>query len=239
MRAITVSPGIAHSARLEEIPEPSPGDGAVLVRTWALGVCGTDREILAGVYGSAPPGEQRLVLGHESLGEVMAGAKAFGACPRRPRRRHRAPARSGAVPGLRRRASGTCAATGATPSAASRSGTASAPSASASSRNSPSRSTRIWAFWACCSSPPALSPRPGIIPSASAAARAPGSRGRLLVTGAGPIGLLAALMGMQRDLDVHVLDHNKDGPKPALVRDLGAHLSHRRGRASSGSHPTS
>jgi threonine dehydrogenase-like Zn-dependent dehydrogenase len=44
----------------------------------------------------------------------------------------------------------------------------------------------------------------------------------LLVTGAGPIGLLAALMGKQRGLDVHVLDHNKDGPKEAIVRDLGA-----------------
>src|SRR5262249_56216276 len=43
----------------------------------------------------------------------------------------------------------------------------------------------------------------------------------LLVTGAGPIGLLAALMGMQRGLDVHVLDHNKGGPKEAIVRDLG------------------
>ena len=43
----------------------------------------------------------------------------------------------------------------------------------------------------------------------------------LLITGAGPIGLLAALMGMQRDLDVHVLDHNKGGPKEAIVRDLG------------------
>jgi glucose 1-dehydrogenase len=44
----------------------------------------------------------------------------------------------------------------------------------------------------------------------------------LLVTGAGPIGLLAALMGKQRGLDVHVLDHNKGGPKEAIVRDLGA-----------------
>jgi threonine dehydrogenase-like Zn-dependent dehydrogenase len=43
----------------------------------------------------------------------------------------------------------------------------------------------------------------------------------LLVTGAGPIGLLAGLMGMQRGLDVHVLDHNKGGPKEAIVRDLG------------------
>ena len=36
-----------------------------------------------------------------------------------------------------------------------------------------------------------------------------GDRRSLLVTGAGPIGLLAALMGQQRGLDVHVLDHNK------------------------------
>jgi threonine dehydrogenase-like Zn-dependent dehydrogenase len=43
----------------------------------------------------------------------------------------------------------------------------------------------------------------------------------LLVTGAGPVGLLAALMGAQRGLEVHVLDRNSDGEKPALVRDLG------------------
>src|SRR4029079_8519822 len=45
---------------------------------------------------------------------------------------------------------------------------------------------------------------------------------RLLVTGAGPVGLLAALMGMQRNYEVYVLDGVRDGPKPALVRDLGA-----------------
>ena len=50
----------------------------------------------------------------------------------------------------------------------------------------------------------------------------------LLVTGAGPIGLLAALMGKQRGLDVHVLDHNKGGPKEAIVHDLGGDLSYRR-----------
>jgi threonine dehydrogenase-like Zn-dependent dehydrogenase len=43
-----------------------------------------------------------------------------------------------------------------------------------------------------------------------------------LVTGAGPIGLLAALLGVQRGLDVRVLDRVTDGPKPELVRDLGA-----------------
>jgi glucose 1-dehydrogenase len=46
---------------------------------------------------------------------------------------------------------------------------------------------------------------------------------RVLVTGAGPIGLLAALMGVQRGLEVHVLDRVTQGPKPRLVRDLGAH----------------
>jgi len=43
----------------------------------------------------------------------------------------------------------------------------------------------------------------------------------VLVTGAGPIGLLAALIGKQRGLDVHVYDHNESGPKPELVRALG------------------
>src|SRR5206468_1158974 len=46
--------------------------------------------------------------------------------------------------------------------------------------------------------------------------------GRALVTGAGPIGLLAALMAVQRGLKVDVLDRVTDGPKPGLVRDLGA-----------------
>jgi threonine dehydrogenase-like Zn-dependent dehydrogenase len=44
---------------------------------------------------------------------------------------------------------------------------------------------------------------------------------KLLVTGAGPIGLLAALMGVQRGLNLHVLDRNPGGTKEALVRDLG------------------
>jgi threonine dehydrogenase-like Zn-dependent dehydrogenase len=44
----------------------------------------------------------------------------------------------------------------------------------------------------------------------------------VLVTGAGPIGLLAALVGKQRGLDVHVLDRPESGLKPELVRALGA-----------------
>jgi threonine dehydrogenase-like Zn-dependent dehydrogenase len=44
----------------------------------------------------------------------------------------------------------------------------------------------------------------------------------VLITGAGPIGLLAALIGVQRELEVHLLDRNAKGPKPELARDLGA-----------------
>ena len=81
MRAITVSPGTACSARLEEVPEPAESEGPILVRTWALGVCGTDREILNGRYGFAPPGERRLILGHESLGAVESAPEGCGLVP--------------------------------------------------------------------------------------------------------------------------------------------------------------
>src|SRR5438270_559219 len=70
MRALTVLPGTADSLQLDDIPDPPPRDGRVLVRALALGICGTDREIVSGEYGTAPPGEKRLVLGHESLGRV-------------------------------------------------------------------------------------------------------------------------------------------------------------------------
>src|SRR3546814_5031603 len=70
MRALTVIPGQANSARLDEMPDPPEHDGSILVRTLAIGICGTDREIIAGKYGWAPPGEPRLVIGHESLGMV-------------------------------------------------------------------------------------------------------------------------------------------------------------------------
>jgi threonine dehydrogenase-like Zn-dependent dehydrogenase len=48
----------------------------------------------------------------------------------------------------------------------------------------------------------------------------------VLVTGAGPIGQLAALLGVQRGLDVHVLDRMETGTKPDLVHDLGAEYHH-------------
>jgi hypothetical protein len=71
MKAITVEPHKPGSARLEDVPEPDPRNGAVLVEAIAVGVCGTDVEIATGKYGWAPPGKTRLVLGHESLGRVL------------------------------------------------------------------------------------------------------------------------------------------------------------------------
>jgi threonine dehydrogenase-like Zn-dependent dehydrogenase len=54
------------------------------------------------------------------------------------------------------------------------------------------------------------------------ATRACSDHRRVLVTGAGPIGLLAALMGKQRGHEVHVLDRATEGNKPEVVSALGA-----------------
>jgi threonine dehydrogenase-like Zn-dependent dehydrogenase len=81
MRALTVLPGVAGSGDVTNIPEPDPSEGRVLVETLAIGVCGTDREILAGEYGEAPPGSERLVLGHESIGRVLEAPDGVGVEP--------------------------------------------------------------------------------------------------------------------------------------------------------------
>ena len=59
MRAITLIPGMPHSTQLDDIPEPPDSHGSMLVRTLALGICGTDREIVAGRYGEAPAASER------------------------------------------------------------------------------------------------------------------------------------------------------------------------------------
>ncbi len=71
MKAVTVQPGVAGSVRFEEVPEPDESTGSILVEAVAVGICGTDEEIATGAYGWAPPGRERLVLGHESLGRVL------------------------------------------------------------------------------------------------------------------------------------------------------------------------
>jgi len=70
VRAITVIPGQQGSVAITDAPEPPPGDGPVLVETQAIGICGTDLEIINGDYGWAPAGQERLIIGHESLGRV-------------------------------------------------------------------------------------------------------------------------------------------------------------------------
>ncbi|MBW3596430.1 MAG: alcohol dehydrogenase catalytic domain-containing protein [Planctomycetes bacterium] len=54
-----------------EAPEPrAPGPGEVLCRTFEVGVCGTDRDVLASGHPLLPPGEDHLILGHECLARV-------------------------------------------------------------------------------------------------------------------------------------------------------------------------
>jgi threonine dehydrogenase-like Zn-dependent dehydrogenase len=73
MQALTVEPGVAHSARVESVAEPA-GEG-VRVRVLEVGVCGTDREIAEGMFGTTEGG--RLVIGHEMLGVVDEDGHGF------------------------------------------------------------------------------------------------------------------------------------------------------------------
>ncbi len=70
MRALTFAPGEKGTLEVREVPDPAPGTGELLVQGLALGICGTDREPAAAVYGWPPPGKARMVIGHESLGRV-------------------------------------------------------------------------------------------------------------------------------------------------------------------------
>ena len=70
--AIAIHPGQANSLHLTEIPREEPGAGEVLIRVRQVGICGTDRELIHGSFGTAPAGEASLVLGHEMFGEIKA-----------------------------------------------------------------------------------------------------------------------------------------------------------------------
>jgi threonine dehydrogenase-like Zn-dependent dehydrogenase len=71
MKAISVFPD-KKEVRLIDHPEPvieSPSQ--VKLKILDVGICGTDKEIVAFQYGTPPAGSEYLVIGHESLGEVI------------------------------------------------------------------------------------------------------------------------------------------------------------------------
>jgi threonine dehydrogenase-like Zn-dependent dehydrogenase len=71
MRAVAMFP-TEKKIRLVDRPAPQlENDQQARVRMLEVGVCGTDHEIARFEYGAPPPGEQYLVMGHESLGEVV------------------------------------------------------------------------------------------------------------------------------------------------------------------------
>ena len=220
MRAITVGPGEPDSAALEEMPEPAPEEGAILVDGIALGICGTDVEIVRGDYGEAPEGSERLILGHESLGRVRE-----------------APGDSGFAPGdlvvgiVRRPDPVPCASCAAGEWDFCRNGEFTERGIKARHGYGSER-WRIEPDFAV-KLDPSLDVLGVLMEPTTVVAKAWEQIDRVLtrasigpehvlVTGAGPIGLLAALLAKQRGYDVHVLDRTTEGPKPQLVADLGA-----------------
>ncbi len=224
MRAITVAPGEQGSARLEEVPEPSEHEGDVLVDGLALGICGTDGEIVGGEYGWAPPGSDRLILGHESLGRVSDAPEGSGL------------GAGDLVVGIVRRPDPepcVCCARGEWDFC--RNGRYTERGIK-ERHGYGSERWRVEADFAVRLDA-GLETVGMLVEPASVVAKAweqierIGARAcfeprSVLVTGAGPIGLLAALLGVQRGLEVHVLDRAQRGLKPELVRALGATYHH-------------
>ena len=219
MKALTVTPGKAGSAGLTDVPEPPPADGPVLVETMAVGICGTDAEIVAGEYGQAPPGADRLILGHESLGRVLeapadSGLAAGDLVVSIVRRPDPVPCPACAVGEWDMCRNGRYTERG----IAARHGYA-----SERYRIEPEYAVRLDA---ALSAVGVLLEPTSVVAKAweqieRIGARAAWAPRTVLVTGAGPIGLLAALLGVQRGLQVHVLDRVEAGLKPDLVQALG------------------
>ncbi len=234
MLAVTVEIGVADSVRVEDVPHPVTGEGQVLAKTLAVGVCGTDLELIAGRYGWAPKGSSRLILGHESLAQVeeappgcgLAAGDLIAGIVRRP---DPVPCANCAVGEWDMCTNGRYTEHG------------------IKELNGfcverfciePQFAVRVDRALGRCG---VLLEPTSVVAKAWEHVERIGQRAkwtprRALVTGAGPIGLLAALLGKQRGLEVHVLDRVSGGPKPALVRDLGAQY-HNEGIAALGFAP--
>lgn len=220
MKAVTVQPLVAGSVRCEEVPEPDESMGSILVEAVAVGICGTDVEIASGAYGWAPPGRERLILGHESLGRVLDPGPVPGLAP------------GDLVVGIVRRPDPVpCANCASGEWDMCRNGLYTERGIKEIDGFMSQRWRIEPGFYT------KLDPSLGILgvllePTTvvtkaweqvgAMRARAFWEPRTALVTGAGPIGLLAALIGVRYGLDVHVLDRVSEGAKPDLVRDLGA-----------------
>lgn len=220
MQAITVEPRKAGSALLEEVAEPDERGGSVLVQGIAVGVCGTDVEIAEGNYGWAPPGGTRLVLGHESLGRVLdpgprGGLKEGDLVVGIVRRPDPVPCPNCAVGEWDMCRNGQYTERGIKQIHG---------FMSERWRIEPEYAVKVDRTLGVLG---VLIEPTTVVAKAWEQITAIGQRSfweprTVLVTGAGPIGLLAALLGKQKGLDVHVLDRADSGPKPDLVRALGA-----------------
>lgn len=220
MKACTVVPGKADSPRVDEVDEPPQSDGEILVEGLAVGVCGTDVEITREGYGWVPPGKDRLILFHESLGRVLEAPEGSGF------------AAGDLVAGVVRRPDPVpCECCAVDEWDFCRNGQYTERGIKQHDGYGSQR-WRVPAKFAVRLDP-ALDHLGVLLEPTSVVAKAwdqtdkIGARScfdpkHVLVTGAGPIGLLAALIGIQKGLDVHVLDRVADGPKPGLVADLGA-----------------
>ncbi len=221
MRAITVTPGKPHSAAIKDVAEPPLSDGAILVRALALGVCATDREIVSGSYGAPPPGEKLLILGHESLGTVEAAPSDSGFLP------------DDLVVGIVRRPDPVpCPACAAGEWDMCQNGLY-VERGIKQRHGFGAERFRIEPAFAIKIHPSlgllgVLLEPTSVVAKAWDQIRRIGERSRawqphtVLITGAGPIGLLAAMIAAQLKLQVHVYDHHQSGVKPSLVHDLGA-----------------
>ena len=219
MQAVTVVPGNPGSARLDEVAEPGVELGAVVVEALAVGVCGTDAEIAGGDYGWAPPGEEWLILGHESLGRVLdpgptglaVGEHVVGIV----RRPDPVPCPNCAVGEWDMCSNGRYTERGIKEVHG---------FMSERWRIEPEYVVRVDKRLGIIA---VLLEPTTVVAKAWEQILTIGRRTfwdprTVLVVGAGPIGLLAALIGVQLGGKVHVLDRVTTGPKPALVEQLGA-----------------
>ncbi len=220
MRAVTVIPGTAGSARLDDVHEPDAELGSVVVEALAVGVCGTDVEIASGLYGWAPPGRERLILGHESLGRVIdpggTGLQAGDHVVGIVRRPDPVPCPNCAVGEWDMCSNGRYTERGIKEVDG---------FMSERWRIEPDYLVKVDKRLGVLGV--LLEPTTVVVKAwehiASIGRRSYWDPTTVLVVGAGPIGLLAALIGRQYGADVHVLDRVTEGRKPELVEALGAH----------------